>query len=133
MGRITLIIACLLALGKADYDLDEMATAACTGMSVGHSKVGGVVAVRRQCSDLTADCNTVCQYAPVFSPWKLKTWSCFDSIHVYKNQPELGKRTGGPVETTAPPGVGKYGPVIYRYGRCHGGCGPNYCCCIGQK
>eukprot|EP00092_Neocalanus_flemingeri_P073164 GFUD01090210.1.p2 GENE.GFUD01090210.1~~GFUD01090210.1.p2 ORF type:complete len:132 (+),score=15.89 GFUD01090210.1:34-429(+) len=131
MSRITLIIVCVLALGKADYDLDEMATSACTGMSVGHNKIGYVVAVRRQCNKLAADCNTVCQNSPAFPG--INRWSCFDSLHLYKNRPELGKRIGPTTEITPPPGVGKYGPVIYRFGGCHGGCGPNYCCCFGQK
>ena len=41
-----------VAVSKAEYDLDEMASSACIGLSVGHGKTGTVVAVRRQCSNL---------------------------------------------------------------------------------
>merc|ERR1719186_579852 len=109
-----------------------MATTACTGMSVGHGKVGTVVAVRRQCSSLASDCKTVCQQAQGFSNGSANKFVCFDALHVYKNRPSLGNRTGGTEEPTAPADEGKYGPVIHRYGGCgYGDCGPNYCCCIG--
>ena len=60
-------------------------------------------------------------------------FSCFDSLRVYKNRPNLEERTGSTNEPTAPVGKGKvnhlhifrftsfttfmqFGPVIHRYG-----------------
>lgn len=83
--------------GKDKYDPDEMATSACVGMSVGHSKTGTVVAVRRQCSHPTMDCATVCLQAQSFPNNAANKWTCFDSLHVYKHRPNLDTEDIGKV------------------------------------
>lgn len=52
-------------------------------------------------------------------------WTCFDSLHVYKNQDEqLRDNYDKDVDT------GKIGLHNFRYGTCNAkNCGPNYCCC----
>merc|ERR1719333_559148 len=129
MNRVVSVLIPFLLICKGENDLDQMAVSACTGIS---SVKGTNVAVRRQCNNNAAECSTMCKNAPGFNNGAANSFSCFDSVHVYKNRPDLGARPGGTTETTAPGGVGQYGPVIHRYGGCVGGCGPNYCCCLGR-
>eukprot|EP00092_Neocalanus_flemingeri_P063358 GFUD01076636.1.p1 GENE.GFUD01076636.1~~GFUD01076636.1.p1 ORF type:complete len:145 (-),score=21.90 GFUD01076636.1:81-515(-) len=138
MDRIFLILTCLLApaLGGKKYNLEEMATSACIGISpTGYETV---VAVRRWCNAQAPDCNTMCTNAAPFENGVANGgFTCFNSIHVHKKRPSLGKRPGGTQESTPPPNVGKYGPIIHKYGSNIPGidacttrsCGPNYCCC----
>ena len=110
----TFVLICSLVLYKGEHDLDEMATSTCAGLSIGHGKTGHVFAVRRQCSTLASDCNTVCQNAPRFRN-DIDIVSCFDSLHVYKNTARLGERMGSTVENTAPDGNGRVNnlPVVF--------------------
>ena len=95
MDKKFLVLMLFLAQSIAGYDLDEMAVAACTGMSVGHGVAGHIIAVRRQCSNLAVDCTTTCKQATSFGG--SKTFSCFDSLHVYKDRPDLGEGGEGKV------------------------------------
>jgi len=131
MIHIAVILGFLAAttLATSSYYnyLDEMANSACVGMSVGHNKLGHITAVRRPCSNYYGDCNAVCRNAPINNPGtgtQAHQWSCFDSLHVYKDHPKLTDNSGAYTDS------GKVGPVIYRYGGCAGDCGPNYCCCV---
>ena len=119
MFKKIFVLLCFLAFCKAEYDLDEMALSACIGMSASPlvPAYSTIVAVRRQCNNLAADCKTVCQNAPAFSNGAANKFSCFNSVHVYKNRPDLGERTGGTVETSAPAGEGQVRPPSYYFCR----------------
>ena len=129
MTLLCLATLATLAAGSSDYYnyLDEMATAACVGMSVGHDTRGHITAVRRTCSNNFVDCNAVCRNAAINNPGTGRQggqWTCFDSLHVYKDHPRLADNSGGYTDSV------KVGPVVYRYNTCGGNfCGPNYCCC----
>lgn len=65
--------------------------------------------------------SSFCIFFPYFDAG---TWTCFDSLHVYKNQEQLRDNYDKDVDT------GKIGLHNFRYGACDAkGCGPNYCCC----
>ena len=81
------VVMFAMAVSKAEYDLDEMASSACIGLSVGQGKTVTVVPVRRQCSNLAASCDVVCQNAPAFSNGAANVFSCFDALHVYQSRP----------------------------------------------
>ena len=94
----------------AEYNLDEMATTTCAGLSGAHGQRGPVVAVRRQCSNLASNCEAVCKQAPAFAN-TFGEFICFDSLHIYKNQPMLGEipdgTSFGKEDNAAPPDEGK--------------------------
>ena len=60
---VPLLLLCFINISLGDtlsYNyLDEMANAACVGMSVSHNKQGHIKAVRRTCSSNYVDCNQV--------------------------------------------------------------------------
>ena len=98
MKNKTIFLACLLALGQASYDLDEMAISACVGASIGHGKAGTVAAVRRSCSSRSDNCESTCRNADPFGGnGAARRWSCFDALHVYKNQPNPAPNDVGKV------------------------------------
>ena len=92
------ITANLFHEGLDNYNLDEMALSACVGMSVGHGRAGHIIAVRRMCSNLVADCATICSHADSFGG--SSKFSCFDSLHVYQNRPNLESGADGKVSSS---------------------------------
>jgi len=86
-----------------------MAQAACVTMMKGS---GWAFAVSRQCGSQYPTCAQVCANLKESQAGKL---SCFNSMHLYGNQP--AKFTS------------MVGLKTYRYNGCGGGCGPNTCCC----
>ena len=111
MCWITLLFVSLTPLScMAEYNLDEMATTTCAGLSGAHGRTGTVVAVRRQCSNLASNCEAVCNQAPAFAN-AVGGFICFDSLHIYKNQPMLEKIPDGTSfgigDNAAPPDEGK--------------------------
>ena len=92
------ITANLFHQGLDNYDLDKMALSACVGMSVGHGRAGHVIAVRRMCSNIVADCATICSHADSFGG--SSKFSCFDSLHVCQNRPNLESGDDGKVSSS---------------------------------
>jgi len=94
---------------KPEYsEGQQVAQATCTALK---SAGGWTFAVRREPS--SPDCALVCQgLNEVQAGGQL---SCFNSLHIYANQPHTG--------------VSTVGLKTYRYNSCGGGLGPNYCCC----
>ena len=90
-------------------DAQIIAQAACTAM---RGPEGWTFAVRRDCSAFAADCATTCANIVEGQAGQLK---CFNSLHVYGNDPHTSPAT--------------IGLKTYRYNSCGGDCGPNYCCC----
>ena len=68
-------------------------------------------------------------YLMAVSYFLLGVWSCFDSLHIYKNPVnKLGDNFDADADS------GKVGLHTYRYGSCTGNfCGPNYCCCFYNR
>lgn len=92
-----------------DLDAQVLAQAACTALK---SEGGWSFAIRRDCNNFAADCNTLCSNITEEQAGRLR---CINSLHVYPNQPHSAPAT--------------IGLKTYRYNNCGGGCGPNYCCC----
>lgn len=86
-----------------------LAEATCTALKVGG---GWTFAVPRPCSGTAPDCATLCAS---LTEAQAGTLSCFNSLHIYGNQPAEA--------------VSTLGLKTHRYNACGGGCGPNYCCC----
>lgn len=89
------------------YDYrDEIAQGACTAVKTGSDHI---YAVRRQCSNLAASCESVCHNLGK---------QCFNAVHVYGRTALADSSTG------------EIGLHTYRYDSCSGTyCGPNFCCC----
>ena len=83
--------------------------ATCTAIRPGR---GWTFAVMRDCSSTTPTCARICGYIYESQAGWL---SCFNSIHLYGNDPAGG--------------AGQIGLKTHRYNACGGGCGPNFCCC----
>ncbi|XP_060554860.1 uncharacterized protein LOC132715805 [Ruditapes philippinarum] len=90
-----------------DY-ADMLAQSTCTAILEGSNYVS---AIRRQCSYVASDCETVC---------KNLGKTCFNALHVY---------SGNTLSRDAKSTVGL---KMYKYNHCGGNCGPNYCCCAGK-
>mmetsp|Transcript_18792 Transcript_18792/g.29137 ORF Transcript_18792/g.29137 Transcript_18792/m.29137 type:complete len:712 (-) Transcript_18792:47-2182(-) len=90
-----------------------LAQAACVAM---HRGGGWVFAVRRTCSGRAATCAQACARAKDIQAKRIR---CFNSLHLYANQPTKAKANTG--------------MKTYRYNSCGGGCGPNFCCCVGTN
>lgn len=86
-------------------------------------------AVRRTCGEheqLT--CKQICKDKALIeqSPKEVQklTWTCAESLHVYKRQPALADNYEEYTDSN------KLGLAVYRHNSCSvGKCGPNYCCC----
>ncbi len=100
---------------SAQYTLAQIeAQATCIAMRSQAGYGGGwTYAVRRDCSSSAPTCDQVC--AGIYASQPGHNLRCFNSLHVYGNQPHDG---------TAAMGL-----KTYLYNGCGGGCGPNYCCC----
>jgi hypothetical protein len=87
-----------------------MAQAACTAMN---ATGNWTFAVPRTCGAGQPDCTAVCN--AVYESQVNRQLICYDSLHVYGNQPARADAT--------------LGMKILKYGSCGGSCGPNFCCC----
>ena len=89
-----------------------------------HQPTGWVYAVRRDCTAKAPTCAQVCAdpklRAQDSQTASYTTWKCIGAMHVYYNRPKTGDGV------TPKLGLKQY---YYGYIHCHGGCGPNYCCC----
>lgn len=100
---------------EAQYSLAQIeAQATCIALRSQAGFGGGwTYAVRRDCSSAAPTCAQVC--GSIYAPQPGHYLQCFNSLHIYGNQPHA---------TTAAMGL-----KTYLYNGCGGGCGPNYCCC----
>ena len=86
-------------------------------------------AVRRTCGEHEEfTCKQICTDAKLIqqSPTEVQklTWTCAESLHVYKRQPALADNYEEYTDSN------KLGLAVYRHNSCGvGKCGPNYCCC----
>ena len=86
-----------------------LAQASCTALK---PSGGWTFAVQRECGSSAPSCDEVCKSLKEGQAGQL---SCFNSLHIYANQP---------FTSTA-----ELGLKVHKYNGCGGGCGPNYCCC----
>ena len=105
--------------------LDEMAMSICA--SIPSDGPGLIYAVRRTCGE-KANCQNICTDSKLRqqgdSEVRRLTWSCTESLHVYKRQPALADNYDKYSDSH------KLGLAVFRHHSCTiGGCGPNYCCC----
>ena len=100
---------------SAQYTLAQIeAQATCIALRSQAGYGGGwTYAVRRDCSGSAPTCTQVC--AAIWGPQPGDYLRCFNSLHIYGNQPHDG--------------TSQMGLKTYLYNGCGGGCGPNYCCC----
>eukprot|EP00294_Goniomonas_avonlea_P005608 CAMPEP_0114551806 /NCGR_PEP_ID=MMETSP0114-20121206/6795_1 /TAXON_ID=31324 /ORGANISM="Goniomonas sp, Strain m" /LENGTH=783 /DNA_ID=CAMNT_0001736655 /DNA_START=8 /DNA_END=2359 /DNA_ORIENTATION=- len=90
-----------------------LAQATCTALN---TRGGWTFAVKRHCSGSARTCAQVCgDRRGRGKDSQARTLHCFNSLHIYGNQPSGHD--------------GRTGLKVYKYGGCGGGCGPNYCCC----
>ena len=105
--------------------LDEIAMSVCAALPT--DGPGLMYAVRRTCG--TAEtCEYICTESALReqAPTEVQslTWSCVESLHVYKSQPTLADNYEEYTDSK------KLGLAVYRHHSCTDvGCGPNYCCC----
>lgn len=122
---------------KDDYSLIQdtgvhfteeiIAQASCQALATQRSLSGRVYAVGKKCGTSNNPCTDICT-SPSLHAQDSQTvsheWSCIGGFHVYFDRP---RTTRYGLQNTAVLGLKSI------EGTCaHGGCGPNFCCCIAE-